>query len=140
MSVWFVLAIILIFVEMSTVNLVSIWFAIGCLLAGIVSLITENIVIQFVIFVVTSVLSLILTQPFIKKIRTRGIVKTNLDRVVGQIGIVTMDIDRLEPGEVKVDGKKWMAISDNKIKKDSKVEILAIDGVKLKVKEIKEGV
>ena len=140
MSVWFVLAIILIFVEMSTVNLVSIWFAIGCLLAGIVSLITENIVIQFVIFVVKSVLSLILTQPFIKKIRTRGIVKTNLDRVVGQIGIVTMDIDRLEPGEVKVDGKKWMAISDNKIKKDSKVEILAIDGVKLKVKEIKEGV
>ena len=140
MSVWFVLAIILIFVEISTVNLVSIWFAIGCLLAGIVGLITENTVIQFGVFLFTSVVSLILTKPFIKKIRTRGITKTNLDRVIGQIGIVTMDIDKLEPGEVKVDGKKWMAISDKKINKDSKVEILAIDGVKLKVKEIKEGV
>ena len=140
MSVWFILMIVLIIVEMSTVNLVSIWFAIGCLLAGIASLITQNMIIQFSIFVVTSVVTLILTKPFIKKIRTRGIIKTNLDRVIGQIGIVTMDIDKLEPGEVKVDGKKWMAISDMKIIKGSKVEILAIDGVKLKVKEIKEGV
>ena len=140
MSVWFVLAIILIFIEVATVNLVCIWFAIGCLLAGLISLVVENTVIQFVIFLITSILSLILTKPFIKKIRTKGIVKTNLDRVVGQIGIVTMDIDKLEPGEVKVDGKKWMAVSDNKIISGSKVEILAIDGVKLKVKEIKEGV
>ena len=46
MSVWFVLAIILIFIEMSTVNLVSIWFAIGCLVAGIVGLVIENSIIQ----------------------------------------------------------------------------------------------
>lgn len=140
MSVWFMLAIVLIFVEIATVNLVCIWFAIGCLLAGIVGLITDNTMIQVGIFLIVSILSLILTKPFIKKLRPKGIVRTNLDRVIGQIGIVTSDIDKLEPGEVKVDGKKWMAVSDTKIKKDSKVEILAIDGVKLKVKEIKEGV
>ena len=140
MSVWFMLAIVLIFVEIATVNLVCIWFAIGCLLAGIVGLITENVMIQVGVFLIVSILSLILTKPFIKKLRPKGIVRTNLDRVVGQIGIVTSDIDKLEPGEVKVDGKKWMAVSDTKIIKGSKVEILAIDGVKLKVKEIKEGV
>ena len=53
-------------------------------------------------------------------------------------GIVTEEISKLNPGEVKVDGKRWTAISDKKIKKDSKVEILAIEGVKLLVKEVKE--
>jgi len=53
-------------------------------------------------------------------------------------GIVTEEITKLEPGEVKVDGKKWSAISSKKIKVGSKVEILSIDGVKLNVKEVKE--
>ena len=51
-------------------------------------------------------------------------------------GIVTQDIDKLKPGEVKVDGKMWTAISDKEIKKGKVVEILKIEGVKLKVKEI----
>ena len=59
-------------------------------------------------------------------------------RRLKKIGLVTEPITRLEPGEVKVDGKRWSAIANKKIKKDSKVEILAIDGVKLVVKEIKE--
>ena len=51
---------------------------------------------------------------------------------------MTEEITKLEPGEVKVDGKKWSAIANKKISVGSKVEILSIDGVKLNVKEIKE--
>ena len=51
------------------------------------------------------------------------------------IGIVTKDIKKDEYGEVKVDGKYWTAKADKKILRDSEVEILAIDGVKLIVKE-----
>ena len=50
-------------------------------------------------------------------------------------GIVTEEITKKRPGEVKVDGKKWTAISDKKIKIDSTVRVLEIDGVKLKVEE-----
>ena len=39
---------------------------------------------------------------------------------------------------VKVDGKRWSAISTKKIKVGRKVEILSIDGVKLHVKEVEE--
>ena len=39
---------------------------------------------------------------------------------------------------VKVDGKKWTAISNKKIKVDSTVKVLEIDGVKLKVEEVSE--
>jgi membrane protein implicated in regulation of membrane protease activity len=65
-------------------------------------------------------------------------VKTNLDRVIGMDGIVTEDIIPFELGEVKVDGKKWSAISDEKIEKDSTIVVLDIDGVKLKVKKKEE--
>jgi membrane protein implicated in regulation of membrane protease activity len=53
-------------------------------------------------------------------------------------GIVTEEIRKNEVGEVKVDGKKWSAIADNKIEVGSIVKILKINGVKLKVEVWKE--
>ena len=52
--------------------------------------------------------------------------------------IVTKEISKNNPGEVKVDGKYWTAMSDKKIKVDSTVKVLEIDGVKLKVEEVDE--
>ena len=134
---WMLVFILLVFLELITVALVSIWFAIGALAAFITSLFTDSIYIQLGVFVVVSSIALLLTRKIVNKVNSNKI-PTNLDRVIGQIGIVTEEITKLEPGEVKVDGKKWSAISTKKISVGSKVEILSIDGVKLKVKEIKE--
>lgn len=135
---WMILFIILIFIEIITVNLVSIWFALGALVAFIFSLFIENTTWQIAIFVGVSLLSLLFTKRFVKKLRVNDVVATNLDRVIGLVGIVTEEVNKLEPGEVKVDGKRWTAISNKKIRVGSKVEILSIDGVKLNVKEVKE--
>ena len=137
-TLWMVVFLGLVFLELATINLVSIWFAIGALVSFIVSLYVEDITVQIAVFVAVSAVSLLLTKKIVKKLRTREPEKTNLDRVIGKIGIVTEEITKLEPGEVKVDGKKWSAISSKKIKVGSKVEILSIDGVKLNVKEVKE--
>lgn len=134
---WMIVFLILIFIELATVNLVSIWFAVGALCSFIVSYFIDLIYIQIITFIVVSSISLLLTRRIVDKIKVKK-VATNLDRVIGKIGIVTVEITKLEPGEVKVDGKKWSAISTKKISVGSKVEILSIDGVKLKVKEIKE--
>ena len=134
--VWMIIFLLLL--ELSTVNLVSIWLAIGALASFIFSFWVSDVTWQIAIFVAVSVISLLLTRKFVAKVRGKEIEKTNLDRVVGQIGIVTEEITKLEPGEVKVDGKKWSAISTKKISVGSKVEILSIDGVKLNVKEVKE--
>jgi len=138
MQSWLILFVILIFVELSTVSFVSIWFALGALITALLSLIVKNTAIQIMIFTLSSVLFFFLTKPFVNKLTKGKKVPTNLDRVIGKIGIVTEDITKLEPGEVKVDGKRWSALSTKKIEKGSKVEILSIDGVKLHVKEVKE--
>ena len=135
---WMVLFLVLIIIEILTVALVSIWFAIGALASFIASFWIDSLWIQLAIFVVVSTISLLLTRKIVAKFKINDGEKTNLDRVIGKIGIVTENIDKLVVGEVKVDGKKWSAISDKKINVGSKVEILSIDGVKLKVKEVKE--
>ena len=135
---WMIVFIVLILLELITVNLVSIWFALGALASFALSFFINNVTLQTATFVAVSAISLLLTKDFVKKIRGNKVVATNLDRVIGQIGIVTEEINKLEPGEVKVDGKRWSAISSEKIKVGSKVEILSIDGVKLNVKQVKE--
>ena len=135
---WMILFVILILVELSTVNLVSIWFAIGSLASFILSFWVSNITWQIAMFVGVSFISLLLTRKFVRKVQNGKVEATNLDRVIGKIGVVTEEINKLEPGEVKVDGKRWSAISTKKIKVDSKVEILSIDGVELNVREVKE--
>lgn len=128
----------LLLLELATVNLVSIWFALGALASFVLSFWVDNVTWQIALFALVSFISLLLTRSFVNKIRGGKVVPTNLDRVIGQIGLVTEEINKLEPGEVKVDGKRWSAVSSKKIKVGSKVEILSIDGVKLNVKEIKE--
>ena len=135
--IWLAIAVVLAIIEMSTVNLVSIWFIISSILAMLISLFTDNIVIQVAIFVLGGTLLLILTKDAIKKILPVK-TKTNIDRIIGMKGIVTEKITKKTPGEVKVDGKRWTAVADETINTDETVEILEINSTKLKVKRMEE--
>ena len=136
---WLVLFVVLALFELVTVNLVSIWFSLGALITTFVSLVTDNLMIHLAVFTISSILLLLLTKPFVKKMKKREEVPTNLDMVVGKTGVVTEKIEKDGIGEVKVLGKKWSAYSDKEIEENSKVKILSINGVKLKVEEIKES-
>ena len=50
-------------------------------------------------------------------------------------GVVTEEITKFKIGEVKVDGKKWSAMANEKIKVGEEVIIDKIDGVKLIVRK-----
>ena len=64
---WLILFVVLIILELCTVNLTTIWFAFGALLAYIVSLFTDNVMIQTTVFLVVSVMTLLFTRPIVKK-------------------------------------------------------------------------
>lgn len=134
--VWLIVVILLAIVELMTINLTTIWFVISGLAALGLSFITKNFLIQFACFVILGIVLLIISKPFVKKFLEKKNQKTNLDRIIGMNGLVTKDIDDLNYGEVKVDGKIWTAYADEKIKKDEKVEILEINGSKIKVRKV----
>lgn len=134
---WLALVIVLSIIEIATTNLVSIWFVASGILAMIGSLFTDNILIQIFIFVILGVLFMILTKKVISKIIPNK-VKTNIDRIVGMKGKVIKEISPNKPGEIKVDGKIWTALSKEKIAEGEQARILEIDSTKLKVEKIKE--
>ncbi|MDD2490343.1 MAG: NfeD family protein [Bacilli bacterium] len=139
MAVFWLLVIIIFFVlEAVSFNLVTIWFAVGGIGAFITTYFTDNTLMQFIIFVGVTVISLISTRPVIKKYLKVKSVRTNLDAVIGKVGIVTQKINKDQLGRVKVDGKEWTAKADTLIKENTKVEILAIEGVKLIVRKKEE--
>lgn len=133
--VWLLIVIGLAIIELFTVNLVTIWFVASGIIALILAILNFSFYIQFAVFVILGIVLLLTTRKSLEKMLNKTKQKTNLDRVVDMIGIVTEDITPNKSGEVKVDGKRWTAISDKEIAKGCNVRILKIDGVKLVVEE-----
>lgn len=137
MYFWLTVVIVLSIIECMTTNLVTIWYIASGLCTIVLSLFIDNFVIEFAFFTILGTILLITTKSFLKDVLKSKDIKTNFDRVIGMKGVVTEEINENSIGEVKVDGKRWSAISDKKIELNKKVLILAIDGVKLKVEEVK---
>lgn len=132
---WFIAIFVFLVIEALSFNLITIWFAFGSLCAFISVYFTDNFLIQLVVFIMMASLSLILTRPLVNKYIKKNIEKTNIDKVIRKIGIALTDIEPLKNGRVKVDGKNWMASSEEIIKKDEKIEVLKIEGAKVIVKK-----
>ncbi len=133
--VWLIIVLVLAFIELSTVNLVSVWFIASGIVSLVVSIFYDNFYVQFAIFVILGIILLLTTRKLLEKLIKPKEVKTNLDRVVGMTAIVTEPIKKHEIGEVKVDGKKWSAESKENLKVDDEVIVEAINGVKLVVRK-----
>ena len=135
--IWLGIIIVLTLLELSTTNLVTVWFVASAIISLILSMFIDNFFIQFLVFVVLGMILLVTTRKYLLNLINNKKERTNLDRVIGMEAIVTEEISKNKPGEVKVDGKRWTAIANKKIKVDSTVKVLEIDGVKLKVEEVK---
>ena len=139
-SFWLIIAGLFFIIEIATVGFLIFWLGIGALLAMLTSFITNNLVLQTVVFVVSSAILIPLTKPLVDKFINKKTVPTSSYSLIGKQGIVIADINSLEAtGLVKVNGETWSAKSDSgePISKDTQIEVLAIDGVKVIVKPIK---
>ncbi len=136
--IWFAVIIGAALIEINTMDLTSIWFSAGALVSFVFALVGLNPLLQIVVFLGVSLLLLLSLRPIVKNYLKTNIISTNTDRLIGKVAICTKDINIGERGEVKIDGKYWLAISsaDEDILIDEKVEVLAIEGVKLVVDKI----
>lgn len=139
--IWLSIIIVATIIEIITVDLVSIWFAIGGVGAAIATLLHLSTSIQITFFIVLSFICIILTSPLAKKYLRTNIVHTNYDRVIGHHGVVTKRMDMDSKGEVKVMSTLWMACSCNgeTLEMGDYCEVLAVEGAHLIVKKINKG-
>ncbi|MCH5317879.1 MAG: NfeD family protein [Eubacterium sp.] len=132
--IWIAVIVAAIVVEVASMQLLSIWFAIGGVAALITSFLTQNIVIQIVVFAVVSAIALALIFPAVRRSLKKEHVKTNADRYIGKLAVVTENISNIDAkGQVKVDNQIWSARSNDgrDLPVGTKVVVLRIEGVKL---------
>lgn len=142
MTIWILLLVIFVILELISMGLTTIWFAGGVMIAMIANLLGAGIWWQILLFLSVSLVLLFFTRPIATKYFNQNRVKTNLDSLIGKQAVVTASIRNLqEEGRVMIDGKEWTARSADAsctIEKDQIVRILSIQGVKLIV-EPSEG-
>ena len=142
---WLIALVVLLVIEAATLGLATIWFAGGALIALIAAMCGAGFVIQMVCFLVVSLILLIFTRPVAVRFLNKDTLKTNVARVIGMEAIVAQEeISNLAgTGKVSLGGNTWTARTESEggiIPKETVVEVLRVEGVKLivKVKE-KEG-
>lgn len=138
---WLVLLLFFLFTEASSVNLVSVWFAAGALVALLTSLLGVDIWIQVVLFFAVSGTLLALLRPFARKYLKPRITRTNVDSVIGSMGTVTNAIDNVTAqGQVKLGAMEWTArsTSGEPIPVGTLIRADRIEGVKVFVSPVHE--
>ena len=131
---WLIASGIFFVIEMITVGFLVFWLGIAALITMVVSFFTDSLIIQTAVFVISSILLIFLTKPFVQKfMNSKDTVVTNAYSIIGKHGLVIEDIDSISgTGQIKVDGEVCSAkCSDSTfIPKGSNIKILKIDGVK----------
>lgn len=137
-AIWLGVFVIMIIVEASTVELVSMFFALGSLVALIISFIPGvEWWIQLIVFVVISGASLLGLRPLIKKYFSREKRNTNVDEFVGK-KVTIVDINGDGYPEAKLNGVLWrvsLEDEEDSIKAGEKAVVIKIEGNRLVVRK-----
>ena len=136
--IWVALVIIFALVEVFTLGLTTVWFAIGALVLVFLSFLDIHPSIQILIFLGISAALLIFTRPLAVKKLKMGREKTNVDSLAGKHALVIKTIGEFDAGEAKISGQIWTARAENnsEITEGTKCEVIRVEGVQLIVRPL----
>ena len=140
-AIWIAAIIVFGIAEAATAGLVSIWFVGGSAAALISAIFGAPLWLQFVLFLLVSIALLAATRPIAWRMLNKAITPTNADRVLHHTARVVEAVDNERPsGAVYIDGKTWTARSEDGtvLAKDTMVQVVRMEGVKLFVAKKKE--
>ena len=139
--IWLVLMVIFLVLEAVTVVTVSLWFAVGALVALLVSLIGLELWVQIVLFFIVSAVLLACLRPMVQRHFNPKLSRTNVDALIGSKGYVTADIDNISAaGQVKLGSMEWTARSTDGsiIPAGTLVKVDRVEGVKAFVSPVEK--
>ena len=136
---WLVLLVLSLVLESFSMQLISIWFAVGALAALLACAFSAPVWVQVPLFVAVTAVSLATTRPFVKRLQKK-MQPSNADRCLGKPAQVLEDIDNLEgTGRIRVEGQIWpaRAAEDGMVLPAGQtVETVSIQGNKILVRPL----
>ena len=91
--IWIGISIAALVVELITPTaLVSIWFAVGGIIAVLLSLLNLPIWVQIAGFAIVSIVSMLVVRPIASRYLRGNTIATNADRCIGEFGVVVKPV------------------------------------------------
>jgi membrane protein implicated in regulation of membrane protease activity len=142
--IWFILGVVFLIAELAIPGFILVFFAAGCWITAFVIWLTHiQLANQFLVFIISSMTLLFTLRKYrlnIFKGTTRDNIDDNYaDSKIGKKAVVTKTIHSNIPGEIKVMGSFWRAVSEIEIKEGQSVLIESKeteDGLTFRVKPI----
>ncbi len=135
---WLIALVVFLVIEIITLGLTTIWFAGGALVAFVAAILHLPLLVQIVLFLLVSLLTLIFTRPVAERYFNAQREQTNVNGMIGREAKVTVEIDNFnQTGTILISGVEWTARSledRDIIPPGSRVEICRVEGVKVFVK------
>lgn len=138
-TLWLIICGACLIAEVFTIGFLLFFPGVGAFLAFIAALLGANFSLQVIIFVISTILSIIFVRPLITKLfKEKTPTPMNSESLIGKTGVVLKDIHGDKKGQVKVAGEIWSAICEENImiEKDCKILVKEIKGVKLFVDKV----
>ena len=136
---WSILLAVFVVVEAATVNLVTVWFAVGALAALISSAFTRSLLAQVIVFLVVSAVALAVSKPFMDKARhMRPAAPVGLERNLGRQATVVQPVRPQLPGRVQLDGVDWTAVCECELAQVELCIVTGISGTTLRVEPMRQ--
>lgn len=134
--IWVAVIALSLIIEFSTLEMVSLWTAIGGLVALILAACDVTLEVQLIVFFSVSIVLLLSLRKIALKYLLKNNNKIGTDSLIGTKHTLLSSIKEETPGTIKINGVIWnVTTADEKeIKAGEKVEIVAIKGNKFIVK------
>jgi membrane protein implicated in regulation of membrane protease activity len=140
--IWFLVGLVLLILEFILPGLIIAFFGVGAWIVALVCLITDiSLNTQLIIFIISSVLSLLCLRKWLKGIflghsGSKQNLEENLEEFIGQKAVVKEKIMPNSGGKVEFHGTNWLAEADEEIAEGATVRIIGKDNITLKVKSL----
>jgi membrane protein implicated in regulation of membrane protease activity len=140
--IWFLVGVILLVMEFVMPGLIIAFFGVGACVVALVCLFTDiSLNAQLIIFIGSSVLSLLCLRRWLKGIfightKSKQDMTEDLREFVGERAVVKEKITPKLPGKIELHGTNWQAQADEEIPPGAVVEIIGKDNLTLKVKSL----
>jgi membrane protein implicated in regulation of membrane protease activity len=140
--IWFLVGLLLLLAEFAIPGLVIFFFGVGAWVVALWCAITDiSINTQLIVFIVSSVLSLVLLRKWLKGIflghsSAHQELTEDLAEFVGERVAVKAAITPQQPGKVELHGTDWTAVAEETIPAGTQVEIIGKENLTLRVKTV----
>lgn len=138
--IWLIVGLVLLILELFTTTFFLMWIGAGALVAALAAIWIEPAWIQWLIFAVVSAALLWATRRLARSIHARVTVPSNVDQIVGQVGVVLEAIDPDQnTGRIRVGSEEWRARSETRIPQGVRARVESVQGTTLRVVQVFAG-